>query len=257
MVHFGWRTIFLASGSVGLLTATAWFLLSPAKSVVDPAHRAPPLSRQFRDSWELLKDRNLLVLSISYAMQAAVFFVFIFWFFRYLTEGRGMTVLASGFWGSIPYFAAALIAPFGGFAADALGLRLTPARGRRIVAMTGLLAAALLVVVGANTSNPFIAIAALSLSVACINSAEGPFWATATALGRANPGAAGGVLNFMGNMGGVVSIWAVPRMKDAWGWSAMLGFWAGVAVVSALLWLLVRPEKIQSAIAAPIAASHS
>src|SRR6185295_10106314 len=110
----------------------------------------------------------LLILSVSYAMEAAVFFVFIFWFFRYLTEGRGMTVLASGVWGSVPYFVAALIAPLRGFAADALGIRLTLSRGRRIVAMTGLFAAALLVVIGANTVSPLLAVAALSLSVGCI-----------------------------------------------------------------------------------------
>jgi ACS family glucarate transporter-like MFS transporter len=108
--------------------------------------------------------------------------------------------------------------------------------------MTGLLSAALLVVIGANVASPLLAVGALSLSVACINSTEGAFWATATTLGQSNPGAAGGVLNFMGNLGGVVSIWAVPRMKDAWGWTAMLGFWAAVAVASALLWLLLRPR---------------
>ena len=66
--------------------------------------------------------------------------------------------------------------------------------------------------------------------------------ATVTALGGRNPGAAGGVLNFMGNVGGILSIWAVPRMKDVWGWTTMLGIWAVVAVVAALLWLLVRPK---------------
>jgi cyanate permease len=50
------------------------------------------------------------------------------------------------------------------------------------------------------------------------------------------------VLNLMGNLGGVVSIWLVPLMKDAWGWTAMLAFWAGVALVAAALWLAaVRP----------------
>jgi len=241
MVHIGWRAVFLASGAVGLATAIVWFTFAPDKPVVDPAHRFPPIGEQVRAALGVLKDRNLAILSLSYAMEAAVFFVFIFWFFRYLTEGRGMTVLASGVWGSVPYFAAALIAPLGGLAADALGVRFTLARGRQVVAMTGLLFAALFVVIGANVASPLLAVAALSLSVACINSTEGAFWATATTLGKSTPGAAGGALNFMGNLGGVVSIWAVPHMKDAWGWTAMLWFWAAVAVVSALLWLFIRP----------------
>ena len=122
-----------ASGAVGLLTAIVWFTFAPARPALEPAHRAPALGDQVRAALAVLRDRNLVILSLGYAMEAAVFFVFIFWFFRYLTEGRGMTVLASGVWGSIPYFAAAVIAPIGGWAADALGIRFTLARGRRIV----------------------------------------------------------------------------------------------------------------------------
>ncbi|MFN8718267.1 MAG: hypothetical protein ACK5ZO_03425, partial [Gemmatimonas sp.] len=44
-----------------------------------------------------------------------------------------------------------------------------------------------------------------------------------------------GVLNLMGNVGGILSIWLVPLMKDAWGWFAMLAFWAAVALVAAAL----------------------
>jgi ACS family glucarate transporter-like MFS transporter len=241
MVQHGWRAVFVASGVVGLITAVIWFFA--ASDARAGEHVAPPLREQFRASVALLKDRDIMLVSTSYAMQAAVFFVFIFWFFRYLTDGRGFTVLASGIWGSLPSFAAALLGPVGGILADRIGQRRGHGRSRRLVAMTGLTLAGILVALGANFANPYLAIAALSLSVACVNSAEGPFWATVTSLGRANPGAAGGVLNFMGNMGGVVSIWAVPRMYEAWGWTATLGVWAGVAIVAALLWLGVRTDR--------------
>jgi ACS family glucarate transporter-like MFS transporter len=244
MVKFGWRAVFVASAVVGLVTAIVWFLA--ARDAGRGDHAAPPLGKQIRDSIALLKDRDIMLVSTSYAMQAAVFFVFIFWFFRYLTDGRGFTVLASGIWGSLPSFCAALIGPFGGVMADRLGKRMGFPRSRRFAAMAGLILAGTLVALGANFANPYLAIAALSLSVACVNSAEGPFWATVTSLGRANPGAAGGVLNFMGNMGGVISIWAVPNMYEAWGWTVTLGIWAGVAIVAGLLWLGVRMDRAQS-----------
>jgi ACS family glucarate transporter-like MFS transporter len=114
------------------------------------------------------------------------------------------------------------------------------------VAIGALITAASLVLIGARLSNPFLAIGALSLSVACINAAEGPFWATATSLGREAAGAAGGVLNLMGNLGGVISIWAVPRMRDPLGWTGLLSVWAGVAVVAALLWMTVRVDRANS-----------
>ena len=45
------------------------------------------------------------------------------------------------------------------------------------------------------------------------------------------------MLDLFGNLGGVVSIWAVPRMTDRWGWETTLAVWAGVAIAAALLWL--------------------
>ena len=83
------------------------------------------------------------------------------------------------------------------------------------------------------------AILALSLSTGCVNGAEGPFFMTATAAGGENPGAAAGMLNLMGNLGGVLSIWLVPRMSAAWGWNGTLVLWSAVCLVAALLWLTV------------------
>ena len=241
MVHAGWRSVFIASGVVGLAAAGLWFLFAPLPK--RGTGTALPLMEQTKQALALLKHRDLMLLSTAYLLHSAVFFVFIFWFFRYLTDGRGMSLLASGVWGSIPPFTAFLLAPLGGWAADRLGRKFGQGHGARRVAMGALFAAATFVVIGTNLSNPFLAIGALSLSVACINAAEGPFWTTATALARHAPGAAGGVLNLMGNLGGVISIWAVPRMRDPLGWTGLLGVWAGVAVVAALLWMTVRVDR--------------
>jgi ACS family glucarate transporter-like MFS transporter len=245
MVRFGWRAVFLASAGLALAAALLWIRFAPADRSADAAPGQARLSSQLRASLLLLRDRNLLLLSTGYMLHAAVFFVFIFWFFRYLTEGRGFSVLASGFWGSLPALTAFLLAPLGGILADRVGRGRGP-EARVRVAVGCILLAAVLVVVGANLPGPVPAIAALSLSVACINASEGPLWATATSIKPGTAGAAGGILNFMGNVGGIISIWAVPRMKDAWGWTTMLGIWAGVAVVAALLWSMVRFDRVPS-----------
>ncbi len=242
MVAAGWRSVFIASGVVGLVMAIVWYALAPSDAHRAPSRLGQPLGQQFRDALGLLGNGQLMRLSISYFLHSAVFFVFVFWFFRYLTEGRGFSILASGAWGSMPYFAACVIGPFVGFAADRLSRSMPPMRARQRVAMMCLITAGTLVLVGANLPTPILAVAALSLSVSLISSAEAPYWTAAATIGAAKPGAAGGVLNLMGNLGGVFSIWLVPLMKDAWGWTAMLGFWAAVAVVAALLWLTVKVE---------------
>jgi ACS family glucarate transporter-like MFS transporter len=239
MVAAGWRAVFHGGGILALILAIAWFRWAPD---VRPVISAAPIGSQIRTAFELLRNRNVLVLSVSYALHSSVFFVFIFWFFRYLVDRRGMTILSSGLWGSVPWFTAFFAGPLCSWTADWLGARYGPLRGRRFVAMGCLIIAAILITIGIRAPGPLLAIGALSLSAGIMTGVEGPFWATITTLTPGRAGAAGGVLNLFGNLGGVVSIWAVPQMTDRWGWETTLAIWAGVGVLAALLWLLVRDE---------------
>ena len=246
MEQFGWRAVFMLSGVIAGVTALAWTTLVPPRT----PHPEQPAFRARRGALSelrvLLRDVRLLRLSIAYLLHSAVWFVFVFWFFRYLTEGRGFTILASGLWGGLPSIAAFVLAPLLGVATDRLGRRLGAAQARRRVAMACLFSAAGFVTAGAVLPSAILAILALSLSSGCVNGAEAPFFTTATAIGAENPGAAAGMLNLMGNLGGVLSIWLVPRMSDTWGWNGTLVFWSGVCVVAALLWLTVDIDAAPS-----------
>ena len=242
MEKLGWRAVFVVSGVIASVTALVWVTLMPPRPP-QPPHQEAPAVQARRDVLAelrvLVRSVPLLRLSLAYLLHSAVWFVFVFWFFRYLTEGRGFTILAGGRWGGLPSIAACVLAPLIGVAADRLGRRIGAARARRRVAMACLFSAAGFVTAGAVLPSAMLAILALSLSSGCVNGAEAPFFMTATAIGAESPGAAAGVLNLMGNLGGVLSIWLVPRMSGAWGWNGTLVFWSGVCVVAALLWLTV------------------
>ena len=239
MEQFGWRAVFLLSGVVGLVTAVVWFVLMPADAPHPQVGPAPLGAGARAEVLHVVRNAAVVRLSVAYLLHSATWFVFVFWFFRYLTEGRGFTVLASGFWGSLPSLAGVVLAPLIGAGADALGRRIGSLRARRRVAMACLLTSAVCVAAGATLPSAYLAVAALSLSSGCINGAEAPFFTTVTALSAANPGSAAGFLNLFGNLGGVLSIWLVPRMSVAWGWDGTLAFWSGVCLVAALLWLTV------------------
>ena len=240
MVQFGWRAVFILSGVLGGAAAVICLLLLPRPAGVPTGTSSPTLASQLRATQVLMRAPSLQRLSLAYLLHSAVYFVFVFWFFRYLTEGRSFTVLASGVWASLPSIAGFVCAPLIGAAADRLGRRIGGSVARRRVAMACLLGSAMFALTGAAVPSAFLAIAALSLSSACLNGAESPFFTTAAEIGASNPGAAAGFLNLMGNLGGVLSIWLVPRMSAAWGWNGTLSFWAAVAFVAALLWLSVR-----------------
>ena len=251
MERLGWRAVFVLSGVIACVTALAWVSLMPPRPSPPEPHVLRARRGVLSELRVLAHNGRLLLLSTAYLLHSAVWFVFVFWFFRYLTEGRGFTILASGLWGSLPSIAAFVLAPLIGIATDRLGRRIGAARARRRVAMACLFSAAGFVTAGAILPSAILAILALSLSSGCVNGAEAPFFTTATAVGPENPGAAAGVLNLMGNLGGVVSIWLVPRMSAVWGWNGTLVFWSGVCLVAALLWLTVDVERSPPHTASP------
>jgi ACS family glucarate transporter-like MFS transporter len=243
MEYFNWRAVFALSSVIAGLTALVWLTLMPGAT----PQSTIAVSAQKGSAWpelrELLRDSRLRRLSCAYVLHSAVYFVFLFWFFRYLVEGRGFTILASGVWGSLPSVAGIVLAPLVGLATDRLGRRIGSSQARRRVAVACLLCAAGFVIAGAALPSAILAVFALSLSSGCINGAEAPFFSTATAIGGKSSGAAAGVLNFMGNLGGVMSIWLVPLMSASWGWNGTLLFWSGACVVAALLWLTVDTDE--------------
>jgi sugar phosphate permease len=243
MEQYGWRAVFVLSGVLGAAASVCCLALMPRQPARAIGAPAQSLALQWRDAKRLFGNPNLRRLSLAYLLHSAVYFVFVFWFFRYLTEGRGFTVLASGVWASLPSIAGFVCAPIIGALADQLGRRVGGSVARRRVAMACLLGSAAFALIGAAVPSAFLAIAALSFSSACLNGAESPFFTTSTTIGAANPGAAAGLLNLMGNLGGVLSIWLVPRMSAVWGWNGTLSFWAAVAFVAALLWLTVRVDN--------------
>ncbi|WP_310570721.1 MFS transporter [Gemmatimonas sp.] len=135
MERFGWRAVFLLSVAVGAATAAIWMSLMPRIPTASASNPALTLAALRRSTQRLASDPSLQQLSIAYLLHSAVYFVFVFWFFRYLTEGRGFTVLDSGLWGSIPNIAGFVFAPIIGAMADRLGRRIGDGRARRRVAM--------------------------------------------------------------------------------------------------------------------------
>ena len=250
MEGFGWRGVFVLSGSLAVAATLLWLVLMPAGTRHPELGRTPISLGARREAMLIVSDARLVRLSLAYLLHSATWFVFVFWFFRYLTEGRGFTVLASGVWGSLPSITGVMLAPLIGVGADRLGRRIGSARARRRVAVGCLLTSATCVAMGATLPSAYLAIAALSLSSGCLNSAEAPFFTTATAIGAASPGSAAGFLNLFGNLGGVLSIWLVPRMSDAWGWNGTLAFWSGACLVAALLWLTVPVNEAPAAVPA-------
>jgi ACS family glucarate transporter-like MFS transporter len=109
--------------------------------------------------------------------------------------------------------------------------------------MGGFSVAAVTLFVGTRAADPYVAIGALSCSVAFLMATEGPFWSSAIDIAGAHAGAAGGIMNMAGNLGGVAATSLFPILVKQFGWAVALGSGSGLAIVGGLLWLLIRVDQ--------------
>lgn len=274
MVAGGWRTSFYVTAALGFLIAGLWWWYArdvPAEHAAvneqerrliayrreqshvpvdrrDSAAVARAAAAGARDRsviyWPLVRSRNMLLISASYFLDSYVLAMFVFWFYLYLVDERGFSILKSGTFSSLPWIAALVLVPLGGRACDRLSSRFGPRVGRRAVAMAALIVSSSLLLWGARVEQPMLAIAALSLSVGFVMSTEGPFWSSAIDVSGAHAGTAGGIMNTAGNLGGVASASLVPLLVGRFGWGRALATGALFGFVSAILWLFIRVDEV-------------
>ena len=193
--------------------------------------------------WELMKDRDVLMLTGSYVCMNYVFYLLANWCFLYLVQERHFTVLESGWLASTPPLAAAIGAGVGGALASFFSTRYGVRKGLRILPLVSLPAAGVLEFLAVDASNPYLAVAALALCFACIEVNEGPFWAAIMHVGRADSMTASGLLNTGGNVGGLIATPIVAYLSQHHAWTTAFLIGTAFALVSAAAWLLVDPTR--------------
>lgn len=250
MVSFGWRASFYVSAAIALAIAGLWWQYArdyPSGRSGDRANAVAgsadaPATARGASWWPLLRNRDMLLLSASYFLASYVLYIFVFWLYLYLVDVRGFSLLSGGLFTSLPFLVATALTPAGGAVADWLSRRMGTRRGRRTTAAAGLALSGTFLYLGATSPGAYIAIAALSLSVGFETFTEGAFWSSAIDIAGTQAGAAGGVLNTFGNLGGVVSTAVMPVLIERFGWAAALSSGTIAIVIAALLWFVIRPE---------------
>jgi MFS transporter, ACS family, glucarate transporter len=203
--------------------------------------------------WALMKDRDVLLLTLSYVCMNYVFYLLANWCFLYLVQERHFTMLESGWLASTPPLAAAVGAGVGGKLASVFGTRYGIRRGLRILPLISLPAAGVLQFAAVDAVNGYVAVATLALCFAAVELNEGPYWAAIMHVGRADTMSASGLLNTGGNLGGVIATPVVGYLSGHHAWTTAFLIGAALAVASAACWLLVDPTR-RAASAAPVAA---
>jgi ACS family glucarate transporter-like MFS transporter len=256
MEAVGWRQSFIYTAPIAFLLAGVWWWYARDTPAEHPDVREEELALidagrpEFArvvptpGAWKVvLRDRDVLLLAVSYFCSNYVFYFFLTWLFIYLVSERGFRILEGGIYSAVPWMMGAVGALIGGVLCDALSKRMGLGRGCRIPAMAGLLLAGACIFVAATATHPLLAVALLSLCLAFQQMAEGAFWAATIAVSGRYSSSACGVLNTGGNaVGGIVAL-VVPLTVAQMGWPAALATASAMAVLGAAIWLAIRADR--------------
>jgi len=254
MVNYGWQSAFYLSALAGLIIAVLWvwyardrpqehFAVNEAElTYIRGDFRPDPILSTDKVPWlSFLRTPSVWWLVLAYTGLGYVAYVYMSWFYLYLVNERGFSVLRGAFLAMGPFLAMAVFCPFGGWLTDRLTNSFGLNTGRRFVGCAGMVLYGICILAGTGAENPHVAILLLSFGAGFLYFTVGAFWASTIDLTPRYAGTLSGIMNTGANIGGTISPTLTPWIAERFGWNLSLGFAALVAVLGGVLWLLVRP----------------
>lgn len=223
MEIYKWRGSFVIAALATGLLAFIW--MAYVRTL--PRDREQAIARRHEGrSWSrLLLNRNLMLLTFAYFTLGYFEYIFFYWIYYYFGEVRHAGYDQSARYTTIIFLTMMMMMPLGGWISDKLTESYGPKFGRRVVPMVGLTSGALLLYLGTVTEQSGLAVALMAVAIGCTSVCEGPFWSLAIEIGEAKVGAAAGILNAGGNIGGFFSPIVTPYVasKAGWAWGLYVG----------------------------------
>jgi len=262
MGAFGWRSLFLVVGGVGIVFGVVWWLLyrephdhpsvnqaeldyieaggGLTKLDGDAGAAAPKRSFEWRTIGQLLKHRQLTGICLGQFAGNSTLVFFLTWFPTYLATERHMAWLKIGFFAIMPFIAASIGVMFGGVFSDWLLRRgKSPNVARKLPIIAGLLLASTIILANYVESN-VVVIAILSVAFFAQGMAALGWTLVSDIAPEGLLGVTGGIFNFAANLAGIVTPLVVGLIVAATGsFVGALVFIGVIALVGALSYIFV------------------
>jgi ACS family D-galactonate transporter-like MFS transporter len=241
---YGWRALFVISGSIGLIFAVIWYVAyrdpwhSPSVNQAELDHieaggglgyKGPPVTFSWSVVWRLFKTRQIAGASLGQFCGNSTQVFFLTWFPTYLATERHLDWLKSGFYAVLPYIAATLGVLLGGLLSDTLIRRTGSANlGRKLPVLIGLFLASTIMLANYVESNVVVIVV---MSVAFFG--QGMVNLGWTLISDVAPkqyiGLTAGIFNFCANLAGIITPIVIGFVVARTG-----SFYAALAYISVL-----------------------
>lgn len=250
----GWRGSFFITAPLGIIGAVWWWRavrdypaqhpgVSKHELAVIDADRPPPVTID-QNAWkQTLRNRNILLLTISYFCMNYIFYLYFNWFFIYLVNVRHVADKEAGYLTASQWIIGAIGATLGGFFCDRFAKRYGPRWGYRLVPIPALILASAALIAGAITQNPYAAVTFFALCFGLTEMTDAVYWAAIVSVAGRHAAGASGILNTGGNVVGGIGALLVPFVAQQLGWTAAIATGSIFGVTGALLWLLVKSDQ--------------
>jgi len=265
MFHYGWRSSFWACAVVGLTAGGLWYIaardtpaehpdvsaselvtiqsgLSIAKSGSDPFDPKPDKAPI---PWtQVVQNREVLAVTLSYFCYGYVGWLFFSWFYRYLAKVRGLDLKASAFYSMLPFLAMLVGCLVGGIVNDRLTKWHGPRMGRCGVAAFALVLAAVFIACGAQVHSARLASVVLAGGAGALYLSQSSFWSVTADIAGQSSGFVSGFMNTGNQIGAAITATLTPWIAAQFNWTASFAVAAVLCLLGAVCWLIVDPTRM-------------
>ena len=262
MTHYGWRSSFWVCAIIGFAAGAVWFVAARDNPSEHPRvsrgeleeiqsgltvtnnPTAIPDAPPARVLWKrVVRSREVWAVTVSYFCYGYVAWIFFSWFFRYLVKVRGLDLKASSLYSMLPLLAMLVCCLVGGTVNDRLTKWRGPRLGRCGVAAVGMAVAGIVIAFGSQVQGVRLASVVLAGGAGALYFAQSSFWSVTADIAGGSAGSVSGFMNMGGQIGGALTGSLTPWIAVQYGWTASFLVAAGLAVLGAICWLAVDPQR--------------
>lgn len=258
LATFGWQSLFLFGGGIGLVFSLIWWRRYREPSDhprLGEAERArivagggmvdarPTARIDWRQAGQLLHHRQMWGICLGQFAGNSTLVFFLTWFPSYLATERHMDWIRIGWFAVLPFIAASVGVILGGLWSDGMLRRgQSASRARKLPIVTGLLLASTIIAAN-HVDDDRVVIAIMSLAFFAQGMAALGWTLVSDIAPRGLLGVTGGLFNFAANMAGVITPLVIGAIVSATGsFFGALVYIGALALIGAFAYIVILGE---------------
>ena len=251
LANWGWRSVFYVFSLLGVIWAAWWWRFfrnfpqdHPRTNAAEAALiGAPPASGVRIPAGRLLTSGNFWAILGGYHFFCYASNWYLFWTASYLASQKGWESSQLAAYTALPFLLAALANWTSGSLSDRLVGKIGLTWGRRIVGMSGVGMAGVLILLSLAVEDRVAASLILALGFAASDMMLPVAWAVCVDVGKEAAGTVSGAMNTAGQAGAVIMSIGYGALIDTYGWNVPLALIACSCFLSMAFWLKIDPER--------------